>query len=365
VAKPFEIVDDFLLCEAREALPPLACSASDLSAVWSGVAGGAFRPAWWTPDFQIPGRPFVIFKAEDVFYAPDLGLVAKEDGRVSRLARQQAGYVDPELSRLAALWNQCGSAPTIDDASLVLPWGAARNYGHFILDGLVSVPHLQGPFVTPPLQPWQRQHFALLGTDMVELSGPLYRIRRAYYTSAFGQNMHNPNLHFLRLRTAQLQAAPPGAGGRIYVCRKGQKRPLLCEDDLAAELRGRGFVTIQPELLPVRDQIAAFASADIIVAPTGAALANCLYCRPGTRVIEILPRDMTRSTTAHKWVAYLCALTGSDWRPYFCENSEDDDAMPEIGGVRRAGFLSFDLDLQDMLAFVDSALALIPPTSRQ
>jgi capsular polysaccharide biosynthesis protein len=57
-----------------------------------------------------------------------------------------------------------------------------------------------------------------------------------------------------------------------------------------------------------------FHRAKVVVGPTGAAFANVLYCQPGTLVVEIVPTPM-----AGKWIGWLCALTGSRWRPYFCE----------------------------------------------
>jgi capsular polysaccharide biosynthesis protein len=323
-----------------------------LSSAWAGVAGGTFRPSWWGPDIEVPAKAFTLYEAEDVLYAPQLGVIAKDDGRVSQLSAQQALYADPELTRLAALWEERSRAPVMERASLVLPWGAANNYGHFLLDGLTSAPYLPAPLVTPPLHPWQRQHFALLGLAPNEIATPLVRIRKAAYTSGFGQNLHNPNLHFMSLRRLQ-QTAPSRFGPRLYISRKGHRRAFKSEDALIAELGRRGFEPIQPETLPVADQIAAFRGADVIVAPKGSALANCLYCRPGARVVEIIPRDMTRSADSHKWVGYLLALAGGDWRPYFCENDQGDEGMPLIGGKPRMGFLSYDVDVADLLAFVD------------
>lgn len=57
-------------------------------------------------------------------------------------------------------------------------------------------------------------------------------------------------------------------------------------DDIAAP---HGFEVHQPGRMPFRDQTALFHSADFIVAPHGAALANLMFCRPGTTVLEIFP----------------------------------------------------------------------------
>jgi len=40
--------------------------------------------------------------------------------------------------------------------------------------------------------------------------------------------------------------------------------------------------------MSVKDQAAAFAHAELIVAPHGGALTNLIFCRPGTKVVELL-----------------------------------------------------------------------------
>jgi capsular polysaccharide biosynthesis protein len=349
----FTLQDDAVFCRSiTEVMPAFVRKASAFSSAWSGVGGGTFQPSWWTGDIDIPGNAFTLYEAENVLYAPQLGIIAKDDGRVSRHSMRQAGYADPELKGLAALWPTRSRAPLLDKASIVLPWGAFRNYGHFLLDGLTSAPFLARPFVTPPLQGWQRDHFKTLRIAPDELVQPLYRIRKAAYTSGFGQNLHNPNMHFVRLRELQ-RTSPLRLGRKLYISRKGLKRTFKSEDALIGELQRRDFTTIQPETLPVVDQISAFREADVIVAPKGSAMANCLYCKPGATVVEIISRDMTRSDSTHKWSGYLLAFAGADWRPYFCENDQSDDEMPVIGGVKRPSFLSFDADLDDLLGFID------------
>jgi len=69
----------------------------------------------------------------------------------------------------------------------------------------------------------------------------------------------------------------------------GRLRPLINERDLVAALTGIGFVAVRPETLSVADQVRLFRGADTILAPHGAGLTNLGFCRPGTRVLELLP----------------------------------------------------------------------------
>jgi capsular polysaccharide biosynthesis protein len=76
---------------------------------------------------------------------------------------------------------------------------------------------------------------------------------------------------------------------RIYVdCGGGAMHTLRNEGDLIAALTCMGFVVIRPDNMSVADQVRLFRGAEMIVAPHCAALTNLGFCRPGTRVIELL-----------------------------------------------------------------------------
>jgi capsular polysaccharide biosynthesis protein len=80
---------------------------------------------------------------------------------------------------------------------------------------------------------------------------------------------------------------------KLYVSRLGlnkegwSTRIMVNEEELIARLEGLGFDIIEPQYLSVRDQIAAFSSASLIVGPSGSGLFNTMFCHPGTKVIDI------------------------------------------------------------------------------
>jgi capsular polysaccharide biosynthesis protein len=77
---------------------------------------------------------------------------------------------------------------------------------------------------------------------------------------------------------------------RIYVDRTGSRlRPLINEQELVAALSGIGFIVVRPETMSMADQVRLFRGAHTIVAPHGAGLTNLGFCRPGPRVLELLP----------------------------------------------------------------------------
>jgi hypothetical protein len=82
-------------------------------------------------------------------------------------------------------------------------------------------------------------------------------------------------------------------GKRIYVSRLGHSRraastrAMANEAELVDRLRTLGFCIVEPETLSARAQIEAFSAADFVVGPSGAGMFNVMFCRPGTRVIDI------------------------------------------------------------------------------
>ncbi|NJK69341.1 MAG: tetratricopeptide repeat protein [Microcoleus sp. CSU_2_2] len=76
---------------------------------------------------------------------------------------------------------------------------------------------------------------------------------------------------------------------RIYISRsKARYRRVLNEENVVEVLSQFGFVSILPESMSLTEQIACFEGAEVIVAAHGSGLTNTIFCRPGTKVIELV-----------------------------------------------------------------------------
>jgi capsular polysaccharide biosynthesis protein len=87
---------------------------------------------------------------------------------------------------------------------------------------------------------------------------------------------------------------PPGiaderpAPRKIYISRsRTRMRKIRNEADLERTLQDEGYEIVFPEERTFTEQAAIFQSADIIVAPFGAALANLVYVKPSCRTVLI------------------------------------------------------------------------------
>lgn len=75
---------------------------------------------------------------------------------------------------------------------------------------------------------------------------------------------------------------------RLYLSRAGYPtRRLFNEEELLPILRAHGFRAVFLEKLGLAQQAELLASAEMIIGTHGSALANLVFCRPGTRAIEI------------------------------------------------------------------------------
>lgn len=91
------------------------------------------------------------------------------------------------------------------------------------------------------------------------------------------------------LRQAFLPAArdvPDRLPRRFFVVRRGTRR-ILNEAALAPVLKRFAIEPVQPERLSFLEQVALFARAELVVAPHGAALANLVFSRENTSVVEL------------------------------------------------------------------------------
>jgi capsular polysaccharide biosynthesis protein len=83
----------------------------------------------------------------------------------------------------------------------------------------------------------------------------------------------------------------------------GAAAVLAGEADLAAQAQAAGFEVIAPSGMPFAAQARAFAQASHVIAAGGPALANLVFCRPGTTVCEL----RTEGQQGWRW-RHLAAL---------------------------------------------------------
>lgn len=104
-----------------------------------------------------------------------------------------------------------------------------------------------------------------------------------------------------------MQECPIQEGSSIYLRRgKQAKRCLIGEEKLVMLLQERGFAILDTGSMSFTEQIAALSAAGMVVALHGAALANIIFCRPETFILELRSREQAPEHYAE--VAKTCQL---------------------------------------------------------
>jgi capsular polysaccharide biosynthesis protein len=149
-----------------------------------------------------------------------------------------------------------------------------------------------------------------------------------------------------RLMPQPLDLVP---GRRVYITRGRARHSRIVrnEDEVVAALAAEfGFVPVDPAALSVADQIRAFAEAETIVAPHGAALGNLAFAHPEATVVELFPPDYVQGCY---WKISTCV--GMNYR-YLVGSGRVLKHRESLGVAS-----DIDLELASLIQMVDSVVA--------
>jgi len=191
----------------------------------------------------------------------------------------------PRVSELPGRWATCVSAGT-------------TTYFHWLLDALPRLGLLadlgcdvDGLVVPAALEEFHHETLGRLGLErLVQCQAGEnlnVRVERLVAPSMPGAPLEPAAWACAWLR--EIFGAGSPATRRLYVTRRGAvRRRLLNEEEIVDLLLKEDFEVVDPAALSVREQAQLFASAEIVVAPHGAGLANLVFAPAGATVIELL-----------------------------------------------------------------------------
>jgi len=118
---------------------------------------------------------------------------------------------------------------------------------------------------------------------------PTFVCERLLAATCMPQNSGTPSWALAFLRELFGVVPPDSSPRRVFVVRgTGDARGVVNHPEVAAALAARGFTEVAMDGLSREEQVAVFAGAEIVVGVHGAALANLVFARPGTSVIELV-----------------------------------------------------------------------------
>lgn len=198
------------------------------------------------------------------------------------------------------------------------------NFGHFLLDIVPLIAlgkEISAPMLTWPLRDWQKQIIARVNPPaglLREIPFQNHWIEEPVVSNrmaGLGAHIAHPaaKASFDAIRATVDLAAHKNLPRKFFLMRgAGHGRAMSNRLALGEALAKLGVVALQPELLSFEQQVALFAQAELVVCEFGAALANVVFCRPGTKVLEIITMGQH-----DPWSSRLCAMLGLEHVVYF------------------------------------------------
>jgi hypothetical protein len=201
----------------------------------------------------------------------------------------------------------------VDGTVAFLSNTGVHNVGHWYLFVYPLVQHYRDYlgadpdyyYLGEPVRQWHYDSLAALGIGADQVLTRAVSGERML--AAVADRALPPPTSFLDFSTNALRKPRAEPRRRIYISRALQprRRSLLNEAECLEVLHRHGFEEYRTETLTLDEATDRFASADAVVALTGAGLANLLFCHAGCVAIELFPHGYTNS-----WFAEVSAARG-------------------------------------------------------
>ena len=129
-------------------------------------------------------------------------------------------------------------------------------------------------------------------------SSPYYQaeeIIMPFFANAMATRMGSWIPEFLKSSFLPKQTVENSEGNRYYIARGNQARngrSIDNESELVAFLEAYNVKAIYPEEYSIQEQATLFSNASLVIATHGAGLTNIVFCKPGTKIIELYGQYM-------------------------------------------------------------------------
>jgi capsular polysaccharide biosynthesis protein len=227
-----------------------------------------------------------------------------------------------------------------DERVVVLGAQTNYNYSHWLIESVARVlafaPLDDGSplYLTPRLEPWQREALSLAGVPtgrLLEMERrkradrrKLVRFREIFAVSR-GMSVMAALIPAAVTAVANLTQAigktNAPARRRLFVSRaRAELRHITNEPQLVEVLATHGFHTVHPQDMSVSEQIAMFANAEVVIGSFGSGLTGLIFSPPGTLAIELQPEDISYGGNSFLW--HLTSIRDQRFAQIVCPVTE-------------------------------------------
>lgn len=300
-----------------------------------------------TPEYlERNGYPYRKIDGERFVGEIPRGHALLDYGVIAGPHRKLLADICPQLGRAAYTHDalQRGTLPqatSIGARVAVLSSTAHQRYYHWLFDILPRVGILRDAGATPDLflanrdLKYQRETLEAVGIQVEQTLSPTpetHLVADALVVPSLPGVIGHPTRYAYEFLRSIFPETRTKSSRNLFVTRSdAASRRLINEADIIAQLRG--FEVVALEGMSVAQQAALFSEASTIVAPHGAGLSNSVFCRPGTKIVELMPERFEAQCFEE-----LARIGGFDFRRVLTKtaNPETHDAIVPIEAVLKA-----------------------------
>ena len=250
------------------------------------------------PEYVLPEQ--YLARLPGAFLVGDVGLVVLPDGSFSA----ESIYDRSNLLDASAYRTPLPANPRFergDFYTLLIKFAQGQNYYHWLHDVVLRLYDIvdrlppTARFVVPPHRlPFQDEYLSIAGINaerLWEFDGGVVQLENLYFSppsALTGTDSPAAEIWFRDRVLSTYGIALGPAYRRVYITRRNARyRRIVNECEVETLLQEFGFETHELESYSVRDQVALFAEAEMVVSAHGAGLTNILFSPPSLRVIDI------------------------------------------------------------------------------
>ncbi|MBF0333770.1 MAG: glycosyltransferase family 61 protein [Alphaproteobacteria bacterium] len=235
----------------------------------------------------------------------------------------------------------------IDEPAVLVDSRWSETYFHWILETLPrlwyrdALPELADVPVIVPGQPtrFQRETLDALGvTRTIPFTGQAIRAKRLYFPTFMAPTSFSTEMmDWIKESLCRVFGLDPDAkpSRLIYASRrKARARHILNEAEIAPMLAARGFEVMCLEDLSLRDQVALFSQAKVVVAPNGSGTANFVFAPRGAALI-----DLVTLPNPHPIFWMMAKLKSCRYGRLPCQTTQDGRADMVVDAKRLTAML--------------------------
>jgi capsular polysaccharide biosynthesis protein len=140
----------------------------------------------------------------------------------------------------------------------------------------------------------------------------------------------------------RIPTSKPETLSRIYIRRQGGIRSIENNEEVEQALKNIGFSIIDPSTIENPELL--ISQASVIVGAHGAGLTDCMFCKPGSWLIELVPSD-------HIYPYYYCMAGSSNLKYAYLVGKSKSHREKGTWGPSSA---DFSVDTHALIAGIES-----------